>query len=302
MNETSIASSQEPRSAGRFHPLVRVALFAGLLVAIALPLVFLHAMLRKRLGFERRSLPADVLELGLQLGLILAVLAVSRFALKRFSAVPFGALGLARTGAWKREALVGLSLGTGFPLLIAALGALFGLATFQVDWSGRPSPFLHFAVAVVSMICVAVLEETLFRGYAFQELQRWRGRWLPLIATFVVFGGLHLSNPGGSLQGCVSAGLVGAALYATYLSTTRLWMAIGFHFAWNTVLSIVLGFANGGEHLSGALLRSELRGPTFFSGGAFGPEAGIVAMTAAATLALVASRMVDKTPPAPGRG
>ena len=35
MNETSIASSQEPRSAGRFHPLVRVALFAGLLVAIA---------------------------------------------------------------------------------------------------------------------------------------------------------------------------------------------------------------------------------------------------------------------------
>ena len=36
-----------------------------------------------------------------------------------FSALPFGALGLARTGAWKREALVGLSLGTGFPLLIS---------------------------------------------------------------------------------------------------------------------------------------------------------------------------------------
>lgn len=279
-----------PRTKGRFHPLVRVLLFLGMLLLIAAPLIVAHSIVRKRLGFERHTLSGDLLGMGLQVGLILAVLGTSRFALLRFNGLPFSALGFAREGSWKRELLIGLGVGAFFPLLVAGVGALLGLATFEADWSTHPHAMAHFLVAVASMVGVAVLEESLFRGYAFQEMQRWRGKWVALVGTFLLFGGLHLTNPGGTVQGVVTSGLVGAALYATYVATGRLWIAVGFHFAWNTVLSVVLGFTNGGEHLSGALLRSELRGPTVLSGGAFGPEASLFAVLAALALVLVASR------------
>ena len=60
--------------------------------------------------------------------------------------------------------------------------------------------------------------------------------------------------------------------------TRRLWMAIGIHAAWNFTQSGIFGVPTSGFPMKGVLV-SELSGPEWLSGGAFGAEASVVTLT-----------------------
>jgi hypothetical protein len=83
----------------------------------------------------------------------------------------------------------------------------------------------------------------------------------------------------------------GVLLGAAYALTGRLWLPIGLHIAWNFTEGSIFGMSVSGNSTAGtaadsALLRGSLSGPQILTGGAFGPEASIVAVTVCLLVAI----------------
>jgi len=269
---------------GRFHALVRLVIYLVAQIAALALVIGLGSAGKKALGVEQGT-PGGLMASNVILLLsLLAVLGVTAMALRHLSRLPMSSLGLVRAGRWRAELLAGLGVGILCPVAVASVGLVLGLARFTFR---KASPHL-FGLALVKTLLISLFEETLFRGYFFQEVERYKGAWAAMGATFCIFGGLHMLNDGGSLQGLISTGLAGAALYYTFATTRRLWVAIGFHFTWNTTLSLVLGFSNGGEFFPGRLMDAVMTGPALVSGGSFGPEASVMAWASFISVALAA--------------
>lgn len=142
--------------------------------------------------------------------------------------------------AWTRTATSGRSL------LSAALGLLFGA------WG----------------------EEIVFRGFWFTVLA---SRFSPLVAVLIsalAFALLHSFNPGWSLSAGIGVFLAGVVLALARHRTQGLAWPIGFHWGWNMMQGLVLGFPVSGLPLQ-APWQGTAHGPTWWTGGTFGPEAGL---------------------------
>lgn len=146
-------------------------------------------------------------------------------------------------------------------------------------------------------LCVGVFEETVFRGYIFQTVE---GRWgsgAALVTTCLLFGLSHLANPvpgelpwqkvTGPLLISFEAGL---PMAAAYLLTRRLWLPIGIHWAWDYFEGPVYGCPDSGSHDPHTLLHAVLSGPSFITGGPFGPEAGVVLLAVGTTTGIILLR------------
>ncbi|PKI91705.1 CPBP family intramembrane metalloprotease domain-containing protein [Actinomycetales bacterium SN12] len=173
-----------------------------------------------------------------------------------------------------RHVLWGIALGTG--LAGATIGILALLGAYRITGWGS----ITGALAVAGMMsAVAVAEEVFFRGVAFRLLN---GRWgavVALVASSALFGLLHLLNPGASLAGALAiATEAGLLLGAAYLLTGSLWLASGVHFGWNVAIGGIFGTVVSGSDERGSLVTATTSGPDWLSGGAFGPEASIVAI------------------------
>ena len=86
-------------------------------------------------------------------------------------------------------------------------------------------------------------------------------------------------NPNSSL-GAVLGLIAGGLFFAyAYLRTRRLWLPIGIHIGWNFFEGVVFGFEVSGTQPF-HLIRQTVSGPEVITGGAFGPEAGLILLPA----------------------
>ena len=161
---------------------------------------------------------------------------------------------------------------------------------------GRGPPeamLLPLGLAVFS----GIVEELLFRGLVFRLIERSWGTWIALACSAVPFGIIHLLNPHATVAGALAIIFeAGILLGAAYLLTRRLWLPMGLHAAWNFTQSGVFGIAVSGNEMQG-WLHSELRGPDWLSGGAFGAEGSVVALA----VCLVAGLLLLRSAYARGR-
>lgn len=144
------------------------------------------------------------------------------------------------------------------------------------------------ASIVASMVAVqlgaAVTEELLFRGLALQALERWCGSWVALAITALLFGFLHLANPGATVWSSFAIAVeAGVLLGAAFLWRRNIWLTIGLHFAWNTSVGL-LGIPVSGHEAAG-VLTAHPTGPELVTGGDFGLEASIVPVIVSLALA-----------------
>jgi len=117
------------------------------------------------------------------------------------------------------------------------------------------------------------------RGYHMQTL----GSGLTLtwgwILSSAVFGALHLANPHASFVAAAGILFAGLLLGYAYLRTGQLWLSMGLHTGWNFFEGVVFGFPVSGlpfYHLT----RISVNGPVMWTGGEFGPEAGLIVLPA----------------------
>jgi len=182
-----------------------------------------------------------------------------------------------------REWAIGAVCGAG--LYTASAVTLMLLGIYKVE-GFNPLVFLlpNLAMAIKS----GIFEELLFRGVLFRSVEAVFGSWVGIIVSSLVFGLLHLVNPGATLGGaiyiCVEAGLL---LAAAYLVTRRLWIGMGFHMSWNYFQSAVFSGAVSGTPAEPGLLKATIEGPELLTGGSFGMEHSIVALVYCTTIGLI---------------
>jgi len=156
------------------------------------------------------------------------------------------------------------------------------------DWQTQSlSTVLLTSLAVlVIFIVVAWQEELLFRGYQLQNLSDSLNLFWGVVLSSFFFAVLHLANPSASWTSVV--GIFGAGLFLAYgyVRTRQLWLPIGLHIGWNFFEGPVFGFPVSGLDFY-RLTHIQVSAPDLFSGGAFGPEAGLIVLPALALGALL---------------
>ena len=209
-----------------------------------------------------------------------------------FDRRPFSGLGLRLEREWW--------LDLGFGLL---LGAFLMTAIFLVElWAGwievtgtfETSDGMSFLPAILApamlFLCVGIYEELLSRGYQLTNMAEGlnypalgpRGAVvLAWVISSSLFGLLHLANPNATLVSTVNIAFAGLLLGTGYILTGRLGIPIGLHITWNFFQGNVFGFpVSGMDDLGATFISIEQGGPSLFTGGVFGPEAGLLDIAA----------------------
>jgi len=197
---------------------------------------------------------------------------------------PLGAIGL-RPGGAGRDLALGFALGASLISIVVGVSALAGW--YHVTGVAPLEAMPLLALALLYTLLEVVFEETLFRGIVFRILEEGLGSWLALLLSALLFGLLHLQNPHATLaSGLAIAVEAGVLLAAAYMLTRSLWLAIGIHCAWNFFEGHVFGASVSGTNGT-SFLQSVTNGPQLWTGGSFGPEAGLVVLVACFTVGVV---------------
>lgn len=201
---------------------------------------------------------------------------------------PLKAMGLVRRQGWGREFGLGLALGWGMVLACVLPIAITGGLVVTLWTTPRQFGLLPLNLAVLAIASLA--EEVAFRGYPFQRLIEAIGPTTATLLMAVMFGLVHLSNPGATSASALVTVLSGVLLATAYLRTRALWLPWGFHAGWNAVMAILFGLPVSGLNFS-AVIESNPVGPVWLTGGGYGPEGSLTAVVVLAVGLAVLVRM-----------
>jgi uncharacterized protein len=250
----------------RSNTAVRIALFAGGGLALLIGFQLLSQLVLRPVRGAARPIAILAVEL-LVCALMIAAYrwAVRRLERRRAEEIAWaGSLRLLIPGA-----LLGAAL---FALVYAILWQM-GVA----HYAGRGAA-AGVLGALGSAAAAAVSEEIVFRGGVFRVIDARFGTTVALVVSALLFGALHAANRGATVQSSIAIALeAGVILAAAYAMARSLWLPIGVHFGWNFTEGGIFGASVSGGHSTG-LLSFPLQGPPLYTGGAFGPEASIVAV------------------------
>jgi len=247
---------------------------------------------RLRLGW-RLLLFFSVLALvsGISLFPLVALFLTTWFMTRWVDRRPLASVGLSwDRGSW-RPLLQGLAMGAGLLLFIVLAIVVLTPSQLSILPDQGQSLSLLFFLFILHL-GIALFEELLIRGYVLQTLCESLGTVPALLLTSGGFALLHLDNPNLDALAVLNLFLAGVVLAGVVLKTRSLWPAVGFHFAWNVMQGHGLGLPVSGvrfkDYLSNLALPQDvvsktpewlhvsLAGPTWLSGGAFGPEASLL--------------------------
>jgi len=131
----------------------------------------------------------------------------------------------------------------------------------------------------LTFILVGWTEELLSRGYHLQTIASGINLFWGVILSSAVFSLLHLGNAGASWTSVAGIFFAGVFFAYAYIRTKQLWLPIGMHIGWNFFEGVVFGFPVSGLDTY-ALTRITVQGPEIWTGGVFGPEAGLIVLPA----------------------
>jgi hypothetical protein len=203
-------------------------------------------------------------------------------ALRIYEDIPVFAVGL----WWNQSSVRNLGLGLLGGMGAAALALVPPLATGAAHITVvHPPDYAAMVFAAACMLASSAGEELAFRGYAFQLLMANLGPWPAILSVGLFFGWMHHWNPGASVPSVINTAGFGILFGYAFLRSRDLWLPIGLHFGWNVTLPLF------GANLSGITIFREITGHemvwragVLWSGGGYGPEAGI--LTSAALIPL----------------
>jgi membrane protease YdiL (CAAX protease family) len=147
---------------------------------------------------------------------------------------------------FKRVTQCALGMIIGFACAFACAALLLVTGSSRLGWK-LSDPHLSIAHmwTAVSIAAGAVGGEFFTRKYIIEALEgRARRGWIYgiSIASYVLLYGLDSRTP----LSLINWAIMGAALCAMYNKTNRMWMGVGFRFAWQVMIYIIAGFPEAG--------------------------------------------------------
>jgi uncharacterized protein len=220
-------------------------------------------------------------------GTLLAAWVMSRLEERRL-----GDYGLPwRAGEGKRFAAGAVFGIVEISVVVGVLGALGYYQFGAIEIHG--AEFLKWLIFwAATFLAVGFFEEFAFRGYAQFALTRGFGFWPAALTTSLLFGAVHLFNPGESRPGIAGVVVVGIFWCFTVRRTGTLWFALGMHAAFDFGETFVFSVPDSGTvfpgHLSSAIVHP---GPAWLVGGTAGPEASVLDFVMLAIFFYIVHRM-----------
>lgn len=278
------------RSERRVRALWRLLLQTGILVVI----LILVRLLASELLFPsvsegvRHVVGPYLSGLTLLLGCWLGIVVVGRRLDKR----RLSDYGFHLDRSWFLDLAFGLALGG---VLMAGIFALeYAAGWIEVhDTLHTSYPTVPFWVSIAGMlvllVAVGIGEELIVRGcYLTNIAEGLTGRWIrPALAVLIawivssaIFGVGHVFNPNTTLLSTLMILVAGLLLGLSYLLTGELAIPIGLHITWNFFQGVVFGFSVSGHRSKTSVVAITQGGSELWTGGRFGPEAGLVGLGA----------------------
>jgi uncharacterized protein len=261
-----------------FSPLARIVIFVLLFMALS----FATGALMHALGWLGKDAPATIHGLAQflmrALPALLAYLLLVRLVERRpitelapLRLLPDGAIGTA----------------AGLLLFSAVVGVLYLLGSYHVTGTNPDAPWVP-ALLMVGL-GAGIGEEIICRGVLFRIVEEGMGSWWALLVSALFFGAMHVGNPGATLWSSAAIAIEAGLLFGMIYHVTRsLSVCMGLHAAWNFAQGTIYGIPVSGTPADGWLV-STRSGPDWLSGGVFGAEASVIALTLCSlcTLALL---------------
>lgn len=220
-------------------------------------------------------------------GIVLGILITARWVDHR----DLKSLGLGFSKKWWLDLLFGALLG----ILLMSMIFLIELAFGWIKISGyftlqdKIASFTPVMVIyVIQFLCVGIYEELIFRSYLLTNLaeglsfirDRKTGLLIAYLLICAVFGIAHAFNPNASLTSVSTIMLAGLLLGLGYVLTGNIALSIGLHITWNFFQGNVFGFPVSGMPTNISFIGIQQLGNDIITGGAFGPEAGLIGVFA----------------------
>ena len=161
------------------------------------------------------------------------------------------------------------------------------LTTVQFSWT-RGNVFK----VILTLAALAFVEEIIFRSFFINGLRlRLKSTTLILIISAIFFSLVHWFNDGSTVLSALSA-FIGGLMYAyAFIKTDKLWLPLGLHFSWNFFQGFVYGFPVSGYVFEG-IFEVNISGPELWTGGAYGPEGGLIGIFARVFVILAIGLMI----------
>ena len=276
-NDNIFWNDGQRRLRAGWRVLIQLVLFFALLIGAY---ILLNALRSGGLSAAFAELLSELFYLAGGLGLAWLM---ARFVDRR----PFADFGFHLDRKWWLDMGFGLALGaflmTGVFLSLRAAGWITATVTATTKYD--VSFFWAFPLKVVYFVIVAINEELAFRGYQLRNLaegfasERIGARGA-IVSTLLFSAGLfglgHMANQDATILSTLNLIISGLVIGLPYLLTGELGISIGMHVTWNLFEGTVYGFAVSGAAPTTHLFSIEQTGPSLWTGGAFGPEGGLI--------------------------
>lgn len=160
-------------------------------------------------------------------------------------------------------------------------------SVFLVEWSTNllsvdaVGNLAALADDISTPIVVGFVEEFIFRGVLLGCLMLWcRSRALALGLSAIIFAAAHLGNPHVEPSALIGYCVAGVVYGIGYMRTGGVWLSVGLHLGWNYAEGRVFGFPLSGYNVPDSFIAQHNTGLALWTGGAYGPEAGIIGLVA----------------------
>ena len=265
--------------------LIAVVLFLVFATVLALVLVRIPAVraLLPRRGGPIVFTPAMLFVLE---GIPLAAALLAALVMTQIEKRSFADYGLPGHQAFGRRYWQGLLYG--FLMVTLMMGLLVALHGFSLNGFALAGllALRYGLLYFIGFMLVGFFEEFSFRGYLQATLASGIGFWPAALLLAILFGALHLNNPGEARLGGLAAAGFGLFMVFTLRRTGSIWFAIGAHCAWDWGETFFYSVPDSGVLATGHLMNSSFHGPVWLTGGSVGPEGSVFVFVVLALAAL----------------
>ena len=172
-----------------------------------------------------------------------------------------------------RAGVVGLGANGLTCVALLSVGLLHFVAAPADDgWVGAA-----FRITLV-LVPAALAEEVICRGYLLTVVRDSIGIRAAAVLTSVMFGLLHMRNPGATISSVLVVIVAGLLLATVRVMTNSVYAAWMTHLAWNWTMAVPFHALVSGIRFEAPGYRAVTAEPAWLSGGAWGPEGGLVAV------------------------